>query len=449
MASIRVLEQPPAGLFWSAPLATDSDFNAEDPLALDYLGQQVGLWLFPRFTTRTSRAQNYSVVLYGLDLADRVIREHGYPSDDATRVKLFERWERFWALATLEYNNGHVPPGHEDGMRGLRGATRVWTAQGTLPTDFPLISRQSELGGLGAYLSSLRDCGLVFPGSLRVTPAAREILDSFWVESEEQNRATSHLYDEYARSALDLGNTKIPRKHGIITLAGIGKRSRLSALKDRREQRDRLWNALFLSARDASTLPLANQLIAASEARVEDPEQQLDGMIKGCWEQVSAENSRLLEVARAFGRAARMLIGRFDRAYGHVDRNGWVVDKQTVAAVAFPPNEAEAVRKIAQDVLAAADSSRFRKLQFHGSEFLDVLVKLGSADSVESLDHLLAFHRKVQKARHGGGSWLREDPGKLVIQVAGYTGYKREPSFPSFKLNTVRSLLADLGRIQA
>jgi len=54
----EILDSPPAGLFWSTPLASDSDFTAEDPLALDYLGQQVGLWLFRGFTTRTNRAQN-------------------------------------------------------------------------------------------------------------------------------------------------------------------------------------------------------------------------------------------------------------------------------------------------------------------------------------------------------------------------------------------------------
>ena len=68
-------------MFWSAALALDSDFTPEDPLALDYLGQQVGLSLFRGFTTRTSRAQNYAVVLYGLDLVERAGREYGYPTN--------------------------------------------------------------------------------------------------------------------------------------------------------------------------------------------------------------------------------------------------------------------------------------------------------------------------------------------------------------------------------
>jgi hypothetical protein len=52
---LQALDNPPTELFWSAPLTSDSDFTVEDPLALDYLGQQVGLWLFRGFTTRTKR----------------------------------------------------------------------------------------------------------------------------------------------------------------------------------------------------------------------------------------------------------------------------------------------------------------------------------------------------------------------------------------------------------
>ena len=120
MTILAPLKSLPDGLFWSAPLTSDSDFTAEDPLALDYLGQQVGLWLFPGFTTRTSRAQYYAVVLYGLHLADRAVRVYGYSGDDETRTRLFERWERFWALATLECRNGTLERGDDDRARGVR-----------------------------------------------------------------------------------------------------------------------------------------------------------------------------------------------------------------------------------------------------------------------------------------------------------------------------------------
>lgn len=53
---LQPLASLPESLFWSAPPAVDTDFTAEGPLALDYLGQQVGNWMFPGFTTGTGRA---------------------------------------------------------------------------------------------------------------------------------------------------------------------------------------------------------------------------------------------------------------------------------------------------------------------------------------------------------------------------------------------------------
>ncbi len=117
---LQALDSPPTGLFWSAPLASDSDFTVEIRSALDYLGQQVGLWLFGGFITRTNRAQNYVVVLYGLHLAELAVRKYGYGGDGETRTRLFERWERFWALATMEARGGELARGDDGSSSGGR-----------------------------------------------------------------------------------------------------------------------------------------------------------------------------------------------------------------------------------------------------------------------------------------------------------------------------------------
>ncbi len=441
---LEVLESAPETLFWSAPLATDTDFTAEDPLALDYLAQQVGLWLFEGFTTRTTRAQNYAVVLYGLHLADKAIEIYGYPADDGMRTRLFERWERFWALATLESRGGVLARGSDDAMRGIRGATQAWASSGPgpLPLDFPLISRQSELGSLGAYLSSLREYGLVFPGSLRVSPASREIIDAFWSEPGGKRMA----YEEYALEALNLERNTLARSYGRLTLAGLGKRSRLSALVEhhRSAQQSRLWNALFESAHDGSTLEIAKCLIRAHKNHVVDAEILLKGLIAGRWGRLSAETRSKVELALAFGGVARELLQRFNRAYGHVEQQGWVAGIADVAHVAFPPDEAQELRSLCA---SASVSPRFRKLEFHGPGFVSLLTALQTSGPADSLQHLLKFHLQVQRARRGGGAWLREENGTLVLQVAGYTGHKAEAGFPSLKLNVVRRLLGDLGKL--
>jgi hypothetical protein len=443
---LALLDRPHPDLFWSAPLADDTDFNLEDPLALDYLGQQVGLWLFSGFTTRTSRAQNYAVVLYGLRLAEDAIAKYAYGGDDAKRIELFERWERFWALATLEYRGGQLERGDEDGMRGIRGAKRAWFAgDRPLPLDFPLISRQSELGGLGAYLSSLRACRLVVGGTLRPTPAAHEIIDAFW--SERSEREKGHLFHEYALSALDLSKTKIPRTSGRCSLKGVGRRSRLSCLRHEKRsmQQERLWRALFLEAPDDSTLVLAERLVAATTDGVVDPESLLPDLLRGRWGALPESVAGTVELAWRFGHVAETLLTCFNRAYGYVDIRG-IADGAAVASEAFPPAELEALTLAAERLLACRELGRFGALAFHGRPFVSLMREILSTDRDAALTRVLEFHRGVQRSRRGGGSWLRQDDDKLAVQVSGYNGYRGEAGFPGFKIGVVRSLLFDLGR---
>ena len=446
--TLDALDKLPNDLFWSEPLDVDTDFKKEDPLALDYLGQQVGQWLFPRFTTRTNRAQYYAVVLYGLYLADVAITKYGYAGDSKTRAQLFERWERFWAMATLEFRNGELERGDEDAMRGVRGVKRTWKrGSKPLPLDYQLISRQSELGGLGAYLSSLRTCGLVSSDSLKPTPVAHEIVECFW--SERGLRKSSHTYERYALDALKPNSKTIARKIGRLTLKKIGRSSRLSSLirEGRTQQRNRLWNALFVSSSDDSTLTLAKQVVAAHNDHVDEAEASLEAMLEHRWGKLSPEVEEKVRVALTFGRMAREILDRFDRAYGYLAEHAWVADFDVVARVCFPPDRADELRGLCNAMLLTRGIERFRELQFHGLGFLTLLEKLISTNSIDSLTHLLSFHQEVQQSRRVGGAWLRTNQDKLVLRVAEYNGYKLKPAFPGFKLNVVRGLLTDLGKL--
>ncbi|PRP94898.1 hypothetical protein ENSA7_77210 [Enhygromyxa salina] len=438
----------PKTLYWSAPLDLDSDFTPEDPLAFDYLGQQVGLWLFEGFTTRTSRAQNYAVVIYGLHLAELACQRYDIPSDDVSRTKLFERWERFWALATLESHGRSLGRGHADGMRGIRGATRAWfDGARPLRLDYSLISRQSELGSLGAYLSSLRTYKLVVPGTLRPSLAARTIIDAFWDEPD-QNQAVGQ-YQEYALRALDPKRLTIERKHGRISLAKVGKMSRLSSLTERgrKAQQDRLWQALFLNARDGTTLSLAHQLIAARRDGVDASAELLEGMLEGRWGPLDPPLRDLVQTAIAFGRFAQLVLDRFASAYAFINDHNWVADFAATASAAFPAAQMDELRAACREVLDAPASARFRRLVFHGPPMMQLVVELSVADSSTALDRLLAFHRAVQQSRRGGGSWIRRQDDKLILQATNYTGYRTRAQFPEFKLGVVQRLLHDLGRL--
>ena len=440
MPTLSVIDKPASTFFWTAPFADDSEFLPLDPLALDYLGQQVGLWMFPALTTRTSRAQYYCVVLYGLALVESVAPG----ASDEDRVVLFERWERFWALATLESHGGRMQRGHTDAMRGLRGATKAWKADGALPLDYPLISRQQELGGLGAYLSSLRQYQLVRAGSYKPEPS--EIIEAFWGEIDSSTRRVS--YEDYARRALDLSAKKIDRKVNNITLATMGERSRLSALVERKRvpQQDRLFERLFTTAKGPTPV-LADLIVKANKEKVRQPRAFIDDALSARWGTLDESTRELLDFARRFGNASEATLQAFNDLYSVISNAGWKMDVVDAITRTFDEAKIARLQRVSADLLDGPLTAEFRALPTHAKSFARMAETLRDADAVQATEAILTHHLQVQRERGLGSGWIRRDGDRFFIQVADYSGLRLDATFPSFRINTVQSLLADLGRL--
>lgn len=448
MTALVSMEQPGRTFFWTAPVSDGSELATEDPLALDYVAQQVGLLLLPTLTTRSTRAQAYAMVLFGLALAERAIDEHGYPATDETRRDLFERWERFWALATFEHRNGQLPRGDWDTMRGVRGARTAWRpGDGPLPLDFQLISRQQELGNLGAYLAPLRRSGLVIDGTVRPSPAALDLIDAFWDEASENKHRSR--YDDYALLALDRVRTRIERTNANLTLARVGEKSRLTSLvaRNRTAQQRRLHEALFERARDPYTLAVSRVVESATKVGVREPRDMLDGAIDGRFGEVDEKLRDLLITARRFGDVMQALVGAFDRIYRGLERAGWVAPRAGVAAGAFGESELVFLHEACARLLDAPCTGEIRRFPAHGASCLRLVEDLRAADAATAVDLLLAYHGGVQRDRRRGEGWIRNEGGKLVLVITSYTARPGAPRYPSFKLDVVRSLLVDLGRV--
>lgn len=432
-------------LVWAAPLDPLGDFTPEDPLALDYVGQQVGLVLFGALTTRTSRAQNFAVVLYGLALADEVLREQ-VNRDDEVRQRLFERWERLWALSVLEFHQGDLPRGSPDSMRGVQGARRAWTAGGhPLPLDYRLISRQGELGSLGAYLSSLRELGLVFRGSLRVTPAGDEIVKCFWGEAGHRRTAWLH---RYALLAMDEGRTTVPRQEGNVSLALMGELSRLQCLVEgaRSEQQRRLHDAIICGAKD-DTERLSELVEAVCRAGTTEPRAMVQAMLRGRPVRPEPDLIPKLELALAFMDAAAAIRTMFDAVYSAVEAAGWSCDINAVLNTAMHGPVVEHVRQTCERLVRVERFSLFGAKMLHGSGFQRLVSLLAAGDPKADLAHLLAFHGHVQRERGRGTGWIGADGDRLVADLTSYTGHRTAARAPSLKFDVVRRLLVDVGRL--
>ena len=439
MTKLEALELPVATIVWSEPFTESSEFTMEDPLAFDYLAQQIGIWLFPGFTTRTTRAQYYPMVLYGLHLADKAVRVYDYPDTDLVRRKLFERWEKFWALATVESHGGRIGTGHPDSMRGIKGALSVWKLKGELPLDFKLIERQLELGGLGAYLSSLRYYNLVGQGSFKPLPIAKPIIENFW-------RSTGWFkkYENFALEALNLESVQIPRKL-TVTLATLGQLSRLTAVQNFSPQQDLISRVLF--TRGDSTTELANCLIQATRLGMKPTKEFLKEIVNGSLGDVSSQVRDSIKFSIIFGEIYILLLDSFNQIYNALLRKGWS-NFNSIAKEVFSVVNLAAIREASKRLLSENRLRGIAKLNFHGPQFSEMIQAMTHSDSNETLRILLKYHRQVQKSRHGGTSWIREDQDQLKLVKSNYNGHERKATFPDFKFSVVLGLLNDLGRLQ-
>lgn len=445
MTNLALLTSPSKSLFWTAAVADSSELSTDDPLGLEYIAQQVGLMLLPTFTTRSSRAQAYAMVLYGLSLAERAISTYELPRTDESRRVLFERWERFWALATLESVGGNLPRGSWNTMRGVRGAKAAWFA-GTspLPIDFPLISRQQELGNLGAYLAPLRRASLIGAGGLSPLPQAIELVGAFW---GDPGMRKLNACDELALHILDPKVTKVARAEGSLSLKVVGDRSRLDSIWNREYQRARLHHLLFESAKDDTTLAVSSIVEHAAKAEIFTSREIVEASLASRFGALSDRLRALFSTALLYGDFMAELTAAFDRAYRALVNAGFTADHSTIAETTFDADLLARLKRAGATLLEAPCAKEIHALPAHGRGCMRLAGNLQQASAKTALEQLLAYHHKVQRERRRGTGWISAQDGKLMLMVTTYTARPATLRFPAYKLDTVRTLLTDLGRV--
>lgn len=440
-------------VFWTTPLDFKSDYGAEDPLALDYISQQIGNWLLPGITTRTSRAFYYPMVLYGLCLAEKAITEYELVRRDGTVQQLFERWERFWAIAIARHYRGSIPPEHSAGMRGVRGAQREAVANSgqSLPTDYKLITRQLELAALGAYLSSLRHYELVQDGTLTPTKLGRDIAAEFWADG-------GHRFDRtlegYALMALDPKRKKYPSKHAVFTIEKLGTMCRLGQVRRREVLKMKLWDTLFTMpsrrVRQDPTPEVVTMVLSANKAEVVKPKDIIYWSLSAKGKKAPSGDLRdLLDLARTFEEFASWTRITFDRLFKSVSARGCTAPIQSTVRDLLPKKECKNAARLASDLLGTQLATKIAGLPFHGGRFMEFVEHASSANASAMFESMLSFHRSVQVFRRRSDGWVRILDGDTISCSGGYSAVYADRTgwTHGFKLDALRMLLADLGRI--
>lgn len=435
-------------LSWSGPRLDGGDFTPEDPLAIDHLHQQLGNLLWPGFTTRTGRAFYYVVVCYGLRTVDELLHKHGIPATEDNRRLWFERWERLWALAICESFDGAIP--NSDAMRGKNGVVRAWrTSGGRRPLDYPLISRQLELGALGAYRSSLVEHGLLSPDVLRPTPIGAELAGLMWDGDDMGDEL-----DAYARASLEPGREEAVERYGRTTLRSFGYRCRLSVVRQRPSLQAKLGALLFDDHPPPIKLrvlpEMATLLVSARADGGGDARTFLAGICDGKWGMPSADVRRNARVALVFGDLASALRSCFDRAYRAVLDGGYQLALSHAADAALP--DVDAVSHVVECLAAWRETPQAAQLvreEAHGSAFAAAVAALDPVRATDFLASLLALHRLVQASRGKSGAWLALDGDRVLMEAGNYRSWSLDGHdwVVNFKQSSMTGLLQDLGRV--
>lgn len=175
----------------------------EDPLGFfTYATRLADEWL-PGITTRTRRIRYYSMVCSGLHLIEEEFKETVRESTnrDAEITRLFMRWERLWAA----WSGSVASDG--SGMIGKNKVASLFRDDVFMPrsVDYTFIQRQSDLGALGAYRSSLVEFGLMCKDRIELTYDGQSLGAMFWSQG-----ANGRAWNQSVR-ALSNGRFVFPR----------------------------------------------------------------------------------------------------------------------------------------------------------------------------------------------------------------------------------------------
>ena len=198
-------------LSWTKYGPLEDETTILDPLAFDYFAQLLGNIVLPSFTTRTSRARYYSMVCYGIYISNRYLQEKGKICYEKDVLEAFKLYERYWARAVVEYYAGELyeRDGQERDFRGKRGALRAYNDK-IVSLNYRFLTRQLELGALGAYRSSLEDLELI-KNDLSLTHKGIKLKEHF---------VKSSIYDKLVLRAMN--EERIVTKEGKGSLTSFG-----------------------------------------------------------------------------------------------------------------------------------------------------------------------------------------------------------------------------------
>ena len=415
--------------------STLEDVSVSDPLAFDYFARVLGNEALTHFTTRTSRARYYSMVCYGIYICEQFLMEQGMAVTEKNILQAFVMYEKYWAYSVATYYGGDLS-GRERGLRGKKGAVAAFANKKIIALDsrYKLLSRQLELGGMGAYRSSLEGLGLIYDTTLRLTQQGRQLAKCFIKNSS---------YDKLILKALK--QKKLILKNGRATVRSFGYHARLDGFNDSDEtyhnEEQELLREYILN-NEKTYMPAGLIYFLQSENSIETIK-NICGHKSGHDQQKQVVST--YRTILAFEELAILLndilCSVIELAYGNAGQTT-ILDCANNCKVLIGDAAGEKIRN-----LMSSEKYSVIRNSFHGMDFDTFLKKQAdNMDYEHFIIDLIHYHANIM-IRRRTGEWMYIEGSKVKVNNGyDYTTKSKGKSYlHDFKIPNIQTIIDDTG----
>ncbi|WP_238860160.1 hypothetical protein [Clostridium sp. YIM B02569] len=427
-------------LAWTKYGPLEDETSVLDPLAFDYFAQILGNVVLPSFTTRTSRARYYSMVCYGIYISKKYLQLEGKPYYEKDVLEVFKLYEKYWARAVVENYQGNLfeRDGKERDFRGKRGALKSYEKNiTTLGLEYKFLSRQLELGGLGAYRTSL-EALLLVDASLNLTHKGEMLAKAF---------VDTAIYDKLVLKAIR--DQSIVMKEGRGSVKSFGYHASLDGFINFDEYHEEEMGLLkdYILNDAKSIIPVSyiyhnydyeNSNIMETIKDISNSNGKTDEetyIIQGYKTILAFER-----LAIVFNRLWCNIIKAAEEQFGSITIDECVQASKEILDDIFENNYIGNL--VTRQNYSSVSGS------YHGGSFNIFISKYSKGENVnyESfIMDLIKYHIKVMEKRRSG-AWVAIDGNKIIV-LTGYDYPKKTEKLAylhSYKIPNIITLINDL-----
>jgi hypothetical protein len=383
--------------------------GSRDPLGAQSIWVRFGRYVVGNLTTQSTLVPDFTILLVGLYLAERVADGDGAVG----ALEVFLRWEQLAAYVRQRKS-----------IRGFRGIDRArmrleeqpkGSAKVTLSSapQHQVLGDQRVYGIWGLYMVASQTSGLVMDGTRRLSSAGRDLVEAAFVPS--MTRGTPNLIEKLVRHLgridpwvvhLDGRDADVEAAVARILVGKLGKvevetyRRHLirGEHHDVTQGRQRELAALLLKHPGLELEPQALRALAKQARGAAGKNSSLAHRL----ERIRASEGLLAPATQVFS----WLLGQGGRKRTEIVKDLDHVMRAGVKAI--DPSELDEVR---DDIAGAAGGGACERWISIGRAF-------AQGDSGTVVDGLLAHNREVMRERNGSSPWIEFADDKLVVHFS-------------------------------